>query len=148
MKIRTDFVTNSSSSSYVFIHLESEKLLEILNKYRDVLDENFDETIFSDKGFELTEEFEAAYRNIFVPDKKENIVSNLIEFISDWYEYCNMESDEQVEALCEALEDNKAEILSTLTRVDWEQSYSDSEEGEKEEAHFMLDGDQVTYKHE
>ena len=35
MKIRTDFVTNSSSSSFVIIHMKSEEIAKLLEKYRD-----------------------------------------------------------------------------------------------------------------
>ncbi len=37
MKIRSDFVTNSSSSSFIAVNIESNMLCEILEKYRDVL---------------------------------------------------------------------------------------------------------------
>lgn len=39
MKIRSDFVTNSSCSSYVSVHIESRKLAEIMEKWKDKLDE-------------------------------------------------------------------------------------------------------------
>ena len=34
MKVKTDFITNSSSSSFVSVHISSDKLMEILNKYK------------------------------------------------------------------------------------------------------------------
>ena len=71
MKIRTDFVTNSSSSSFVVVNAKNPVLLDILKKHEEFLQENwYMLNDFGDNGFALN--MEEGY--IEFPSSKEEIV--------------------------------------------------------------------------
>ena len=124
MKIRTDFVTNSSSSSFCTLHISASKLSEILSKYK-----TFFEKI---SGFEITNnEFIFEGSDTFEPNKafpssKDNIVSvlvNIIERLNNdvFFNFINIDcayGHKTVEALISELNKNEKEICDTTNKFD------------------------------
>lgn len=121
MKIRTDFVTNSSSSSYVFVRIKSEKLLSLMEKY-DVrfLDTNTDNTVIY-----KNEAIEGAFESI---DSIEELLDWFIPFL-DWADPdCQKEFLSNREQYYEDV--SKADyIVNTLYYGEWsdEEEYGDDE---------------------
>lgn len=114
MKIRTDFVTNSSSSSFCSIHISGSKLTEILKKYKSVFEsEDFDVTI-NDSGFDYSGNDGEDYEG---PENKNDMARCFIEVIRDLVDYC--EQPEEFNALIEELEESEEEINKTITSLDW-----------------------------
>lgn len=118
MKIRTDFVTNSSSSSFCSIHISGSKLNEILKKYKNLFEsedlEYYDITI-SDEGFAYMDDEGGYYDG---PADKSDMASSFIEFLRELADCC--EDPDDFDELLEALEENEDEINKTITSLNWE----------------------------
>lgn len=122
MKIRTDFVTNSSSSSYIAISITSEKLAQILKEYEE-LEEYFDTYEVSEKecridGVDLCE---------CTPYELDDVMDTLIEFLSETTD-CWLEEEEETEfqdddeplmKMIKELTRQKAELRASIKKVDW-----------------------------
>lgn len=123
MKIRTGFVTNSSSSSYIAISITSEKLAEILKKYEEELADYFDFCEFSEEecsinGLDLDEN---------VPSELDDVMDTLIEFLSEATN-CWLDEDEEMEIqeddepfvqMIKELIGQKTKLLASIKKVDW-----------------------------
>ena len=89
MKIRRDFVTNSSSSSFVVCDIDNKVLSKILQKYEDIFKDCELTVIASDDNVQIN--VEEGY--IDLPDKKEDIMKCVLslfgcECCCDWCENC------------------------------------------------------------
>ena len=129
MKIRSDFVTNSSSSSFVTIHLSGGKLTEILNQYSEWLEGIAGVLIISEDTFLYHPDEGWAD----VPVNKDEILSAFLSFVEKLCEDGDL-SDEQADELSATLKANEKEILETIKEVEW-----DCSEGSYGE--FTSDGD-------
>ena len=125
MKIRTDFVTNSSSSSFGIIHIKSKALGEFLEKYRNADIPWTTDFIIDNDMIHIEDE-----DDIFVP-KNPTRVEEVLFALLDMLAGVNLEdvespgfpenydySEEQVKMLLEANERVK-ELTDSIKTVDW-----------------------------
>ena len=120
MKFRKDFVTNSSSSSFLSVMIESEDLINILSDFIDGL---LAEEIKINKNNNI---IKIETSDLFLDDcpyELENVIDKFIDYIlklSD--KYSNVEiNHNRLNELIYKLED--ADLTKSITYVSWEESY-------------------------
>ena len=140
MKIRTDFVTNSSSSSFGIIHIKSKALGEFLEKYRNADIPWTTDFIIDNDMIHIEDE-----DDIFVP-KNPTRVEEVLFALLDMLAGVNLEdvespgfpenydySEDQVKMILEANERVK-ELTDSIKTVDWHTGIAEWGMDEEEEA--------------
>ena len=107
MKIRTDFVTNSSSSSFIVMSAKNKVLTEIIDKYKEQLESNLGAYIDDTDKDTRVVNIEEAWGE--VPDNKEQIVVAILNlFASAGLYYDEVDGwDSNEEEIIKQLGDNE-----------------------------------------
>ena len=133
MKIRADFVTNSSSSSYLCVSFTCKAIADILNRYQEFPQtEIFDEI---DGNSYCLRSMGAFDPETACPKKESEMADQLIEFL---WELCNRYdvSEATTEQLVKELQNSKEDIRQTLNSLDWQYTlglYGDSAEYDEDD---------------
>ena len=147
MKIRTNFVTNSSSYSSAEIKIDNPVLLEILEKYRDLGafirddgDEDFDLGWIIGSNECNGEAPVALYFNdpeqaeiMYAPDSIEDVVNHILDVIVNEWDRDKLKNESLFKECENELKARAEEINESYREVSWEASNDGYGECEPEE---------------
>ena len=151
MKIRTDFVTNSSSYSSTNIVIDNPVLMDILIKYKEI-------GLFEDLGvdLEIAPDSERAFTYNAIDYSHVNPISSLQECLKEIIEtmigfqddYENQYDKDLFETMIKELRENEDKILEAYNSVHWFHKTLMSG-GAYEESYFRFNSENgETYEHE
>lgn len=115
MKIRSDFITNSSSYSSVVVRIQSKKLAELLAQYQELF--NSDVQVLPD-GI-LVEEYEAADGWDDVPQSLEQLLDALLDGL-EWNIYQKLRQEPLARQLKQEIKENKRELTDSVQKAVWD----------------------------
>lgn len=133
MKIRTGFVTNSSSYSSAVINIQSKELVDLLKQYQQLFgtDEGLFYSTLGDDTFcaEWEENTDALGCN--VPTTLNGVLDALIDGLGDYrYDADNYvpQGGDSLQKLIQELEKRKQELTDSIKKVNWwYENYSSGE---------------------
>lgn len=121
MKVRSDFITNSSSSSFVVLEIESNAIAQILRNIAEELEERFNITIDGNR-VQLVED--EGYCDL--PKKLKDVVPSLAQLLDEdvyWEleedEDTDIDEDDVIGTAIKTLKENQKEITDTIQSVEW-----------------------------
>ena len=146
MKIRTDFVTNSSSYSSAVIRIQSRKLASLLKEYEELFMKIYDDgsidksVLFHDayvRGwtFYVVQDEVADYW-ADTPTELNSVLDCLINGLGYYHRTENQESERKQKELLKELKAQKQKLTDSIQKVSWE--FQDDSDGE-----FEVDGARV-----
>jgi hypothetical protein len=161
MKIRTDFVTNSSSYSSAEIVIDNPVLLEILQKYKDMGTFDPEYSDFSIGNYEYFEdgpltsnkkitknpalavglfEFSGSWRN--VPSSLGEVVEYILSCLEDGDLITDKDLFEQMKS---EMENKSDEITAAYKQVIWGHSYTNNEENPEDYNGYITDSENFVF---
>ena len=146
MKIRTGFVTNSSSYSSAVIRIQSRKLASLLKEYEELFMKIYDDgsidksVLFHDayvRGwtFYVVQDEVADYW-ADTPTELNSVLDCLINGLGYYHRTENQESERKQKELLKELKAQKQKLTDSIQKVSWE--FQDDSDGE-----FEVDGARV-----
>lgn len=127
MKIRTGFVTNSSSYSSAVISIQSKELADLLNQYRELFSQDFHDVSIDEDTLCVNQEEMADWWGEDVPTSVDCVLDALMEALN-WYPMKSPENREKRSKMFREIKAKKKELTDSLQMVSW--NFHDDSYGE------------------